>query len=83
MKEFGLFGPPPWAARYPANRFAALLYKVKDSGRMKQYVLGLADKHVGYCGITDGEPPNPWGRLPRYWEAELTALGQANARKEP
>src|SRR5439155_5786569 len=48
-KEFGLFRPPPWAADYPASRFAATLYKVSDSERMKRYVLGMAGKRVGYC----------------------------------
>jgi hypothetical protein len=34
---------------------------------------------VGYCYITDGKEPNPWIRLPRYWEAEVEAVQQVNA----
>jgi serine/threonine protein kinase len=81
--EFGLFRAPAWTTGYPPRNFAALLYKVTDSLRMKRYVLGMADKRLGYCYITDGVLPNPWGRLPGYWEAELAALQQANARKDP
>jgi hypothetical protein len=45
---------------------------------MKEVVLGMRANNIGYCFITDAEEHNPWGRLPRYWEAELNAVQQAN-----
>ena len=54
--------------------------------RMKQDVLGMAGKRLGYCYMTDKGLPNPWDRLPGYWEAELAAVLQANdpdQRQEP
>jgi len=82
-KEFNQFRLPAWAAGYPASRFAALGSKADDPGRMKQDVLAMAEKHIGYCYVTDGRPSNPWDRLPSYWEAELDAVRQANEQKEP
>ena len=82
-KEFSQFRPPSWVTGYPAARFAATLCNVDDPGRMKQDILRMADKHVGFCYVTDGVLPNPWDRLPGYWEAELAAVRQANERKGP
>ena len=33
-------------------------------------------KRIGYFYVTDGKPPNPWGRLPSYWEDEVDALAR-------
>jgi tRNA A-37 threonylcarbamoyl transferase component Bud32 len=82
-KEFSRFRPPGWTADYPASRFAATLYKIADVGRMKQYVRAMGEKRVGYCYLTDNGQPNPWDRLPGYWEEELAAVRQANERKGP
>jgi serine/threonine protein kinase len=76
------FRPPAWAAGYQAGRFAALLHRVADPGRMKQDILGMADRRLGYCYITDRSPPNPWDRLPGYWQEELAAVQQVNERSE-
>jgi hypothetical protein len=74
------FTPPPWMADYPASRFAAVLYKVREAGRMKEAVGRAPGARVGYCYLTDDEPPNPWDRLPRYWEEELAAVRRVNER---
>jgi serine/threonine protein kinase len=82
-KEFSQFHPPAWVTDYPAGRFAATICNIDDPMRMKQDVLKMADKHVGLCYLTNGTLPNPWNRLPSYWEAELAAVRQANERKAP
>jgi hypothetical protein len=74
------FRPPAWAARYPAERFAALLHKVTDPERMKRDVAAIADKRIGYCYFTNHGLPNPWDRLAVYWEAELGAVREVNER---
>jgi hypothetical protein len=38
---------------------------------------------IGSIYITDQDGPNPWGRLPRYWEAEVEAVHRVNQRQEP
>jgi hypothetical protein len=64
---------------YRAARFAGSIFKNDDPVRMKHYVLEMVAKRVGYCYITDGKEPNPWNRLPRYWEEEVEAVQQVNA----
>jgi serine/threonine protein kinase len=82
-KDFSDFHLPAWADRYPAQRFAALLSKTDGAEQMRKYVLQMAEKRVGYCYITDGREPNPWRGLPRYWDAEATAVQRVNERKDP
>jgi hypothetical protein len=82
-KPFSEFRPPRWAADYKAGRFAAVISGTKDPASMKQFVQEMAGRHIGYCYITDETLPNPWRRLPSYWEAELAAVRQANDRKGP
>jgi hypothetical protein len=79
-KDFSSFHPPAWASGYRAACFAGLIVKIDDPVRMKHYVLEMVAKRVGYCYITDGQGPNPWDRLPRYWEAEVEAVQQVNAQ---
>jgi serine/threonine protein kinase len=78
-KDFSNFHPPAWASRYKACRFAGALFKIDDPAVMKRTVRDMAAKRVGYCYITDGQLPNPWNRLPPYWEAEVEAVQQVNA----
>jgi serine/threonine protein kinase len=78
-QDFSHFRPPSWAGGYPASRFAALVYQVGDPGRMRRSLLQMPDTGVGYGYVTDGTGPNPWGRLPRYWEEEVEAVRQVNA----
>jgi hypothetical protein len=80
-KEFSTFHPPTWARGYPAARFAGSIFKNDDPVKMKQVVRDMVAKKVGYCYITDGKEPNPWNRLPRYWEAEVEAVQQVNTEK--
>jgi hypothetical protein len=81
-KGFNAYRRPAWANRYPADRFAALLCKTSSPEEMKRAVLEMRDNRIGYCFITDADEPNPWGRLPRYWEAEQEAVRQANPHEK-
>jgi hypothetical protein len=76
----GKYQPPAWAGRYSAGRFAALATNVDTPEKMQGSILETIGKRIGYCYVTDGESPNPWSRLPRYWEQEAEAVRQVNAR---
>jgi hypothetical protein len=78
-KDLSAFHPPAWMSRYKTARFAGAFPKIDDRVKMKHYVRELAAKGVGYCYITDGHEPNPWGRLPSYWQEEVEAVRQVNA----
>jgi serine/threonine protein kinase len=78
-KDFSAFHPPAWVRNYTAARFAGTIYKIDDPMKMKRFVYDMLAKRVGYCYLTDGKQPNPWIRLPRYWEAEVEAVQQVNS----
>jgi hypothetical protein len=77
--NFGTYRRPAWTDRYTADHFAALLCKVGTAEQMRKAVREMRDNNIGYCFVTDADEPNPWGRLPTYWDAELDAVRQANA----
>jgi hypothetical protein len=79
-KGLSAYRPPAWSAHYPADRFAALLCKTSTLEQMKEVALDFRARNIGFCFITDAEPSEPWNRLPRYWEAEVETVRQANTR---
>jgi serine/threonine protein kinase len=79
-KGFSTYNHPAWTDRYPADRFAALLIAVGNAGQMKGIVREVREHNIGYCFITDADEPDPWDRLPRYWEAEVEAVRQGDSR---
>jgi serine/threonine protein kinase len=82
-KDISAYQRPAWTDRYPPSRFAALATRVKTADQMRQALRAILDAHIGYCFVTDGEGANPWARLPRYWDAEVTAVQQVNERGAP
>jgi serine/threonine protein kinase len=79
-KDFGDFTPPAWASRYAEGRLAALICAVSSPEQMQGIVREMRDKRVGYCYVTDADMPNPWERLPRYWDAEVEAVRRSDQR---
>jgi hypothetical protein len=47
---------------------------------MKDNVQEMRERQIGNCFITDAKLPNPWSRLPRYWDEEVEAVQKVNAR---
>lgn len=78
--EHGLerFRPPDWAARFPGSRFCVQAHNVPDEERMKESIRLAARWKVGYVFLTDDVGPNPYDRLPSYWDAEVAAVRQVN-----
>jgi serine/threonine protein kinase len=79
-KGFGAYAAPAWAARYRPERFAALLCETEPAERMQKNIQEMSAKRIGYCYITDARLPNPWDRLPGYWQEEVAAVQQVGAR---
>jgi serine/threonine protein kinase len=79
-KGFSAYIGPAWADRYPPERFAALLCETDPAARMKKNVLEMRVQRIGYCYITDAKLPNPWDRLPHYWDEEVEAVQQVDGR---
>jgi hypothetical protein len=78
---FATWKPPAWSGKYGARRFAALAYKVGETGLMRKYVGASVENGVGCLYVTDAAGANPWDRLPAYWDEEVAAVGKVNGRK--
>lgn len=77
-RAFDEFRPPAWANRFPADRFCVQSYHVDTEAEMKRALRRAVQLRVGYVFITDDVGPNPYDRLPTYWDAEVEAVRQAN-----
>jgi hypothetical protein len=77
-RAFEEFRPPAWASRFPASRFCVVSYKVDTEADMKRVLRRAIQARVGYVYVTDDVGPNPYDRLPSYWDAEVEAIRIAN-----
>lgn len=68
------YATPAWAMKYPAANFYGLAYKIDKPHGMHASLKAVEKKHFGYVFITDGKLPNPWDRLPQYWDDEVKAV---------
>jgi hypothetical protein len=75
---FEKFRPPAWISRFPGSRFCIQTHNVPTEEQMKQALRRAAQLKMGYVFITDDVGPNPYDRLPSYWDAEVEAIRQVN-----
>lgn len=71
---------PGWRTKYDAHRAAVLSYRIDAVESMQRLIASAAERHLGYCYITDDSGNNPWDRLPTYWDAEVRSVEMANGR---
>jgi hypothetical protein len=75
---YDTYVPDRWTTNYPASRFAHLPYAVSSGATMTNYIQLARARNVGFIFVTDDLLPNPWDRLPEYWEAEVSLLQELN-----
>jgi Spherulation-specific family 4 len=73
---FDQFELPAKLRAYDPARFAAMPYNIPDVETMRSVVKDAIIKRIGYLYISDAKPPNQWGKLPVYWEAEVDAVSR-------
>ncbi len=73
---FEQFELPATLKAYDSSRFAAMPYNIPDIQTMRTVVKDAIIKRIGYLYISDAKPPNQWGKLPVYWEAEVDAVSR-------
>ena len=76
FQGFDRFELPATLQAYDPSRFAAMPYNISDVEAMRTAVKDTIIKRIGYIYISDAKPPNPWGKLPAYWEAEVDAVSR-------
>ena len=80
---FDRFHLPPWADRYPSDRFSILPYQIEEAPALREILARALKGRIGSISVTAAKGANPWGRLPRYWEAEVEAVHRVNQRQAP
>jgi hypothetical protein len=73
---FEQFELPATLQSFDPARFAAMPYNISDIETMRTVVKDAIIKRIGYLYISDAKPPNQWGKLPGYWEAEVDAISR-------
>jgi len=72
-----------WRHRYNPDKFWHLVYEVPDFNAMEEMATLARERHAGLVYLTDASMPNPWSRLPTYWDAELALVtGPSRARRQ-
>jgi hypothetical protein len=67
---------PSWFSKYPASRYANLIYGVSSGSDMDRVIALGRTRGMGFLYATDDTLPNPWDTLPSYWSSEVTQLKQ-------
>ncbi|MCA9240397.1 MAG: hypothetical protein KDA37_09365 [Planctomycetales bacterium] len=72
--------PSAWNAGYDSSRFVNLLHQLAptDLVTMRQYVDTAVARNVGGVYFTDDILPNPWDRLPVFWDELVAKVAQVN-----
>lgn len=77
-KGFADFQPPDWASRFAGSRFCVQSHTVAAEDAMNRSLNRAAQLRIGYVFVTDDVMPNPYDRLPSYWDAEVEAVRRIN-----
>jgi hypothetical protein len=77
-RGFDSFLPAPSLTRFPGSRFCIQAHNVATEAQMKKAVRRAAAMKLGYVFVTDDVGPNPYDRLPAYWDAEVEAVREIN-----
>lgn len=73
--------PSAWNASYDSSRFVDLLHQLNpsDIATMEQYVDVAVSRNVGGVYFTDDTLPNPWDRLPAFWDQLVAKVEGVNS----
>jgi hypothetical protein len=72
------FRPPDWTSGFPGSKFCIQAHNVRTEEQMRRSLRRAAQLKVGYVFLTDDVGPNPYDRLPSYWDAEVDAVRRMN-----
>jgi hypothetical protein len=65
------YQPDKYISKYGHDRFASLVYTTSDASAMRSSIDLALNRGIGYVFVTDQKEPNPWSKLPAFWDAEV------------
>jgi hypothetical protein len=68
------FALPTWIRQQPAARFAHIIHSETSLEKMRLNIQLAATRNVGTLFVTDDVLPNPYDRVPAYWNELLAAI---------
>jgi hypothetical protein len=63
-----------WFLSYPSSRFSNIVFDVPSVAAMLADVSKAGQLNAGAAYVTDNDLPNPYDRLPSYWNEEVSAI---------
>jgi hypothetical protein len=79
--QFAAYAPAAWMNRYGVARFIAIVHTTAGAGQMARAVSQAGQRdHIGNVYVTGQTVPNPYAKLPAYWQGEVTKVSKSYAR---
>ncbi|MBL9126769.1 MAG: spherulation-specific family 4 protein [Verrucomicrobiales bacterium] len=75
---YATYVPDAWTRRHPRSGFCHLGYQVPSSDEMTRFAGWARERRAGWIYFTDDALPNPWDRLPAYWDDEVAIVRESN-----
>jgi hypothetical protein len=71
--------PSSWNFKYDRSKFVHLVHTESSSADALSHLNLAVQRNAGGIYITDDILPNPWNRLPNYWDSLVDAVAAINA----
>jgi hypothetical protein len=73
------YAPSGWNFSYDSTHFVHLVHTEPSAANMLSHLSLALQRNAGGIYVTDDVLPNPWDRLPVYWNALVEAVATINA----
>ena len=86
MSEWTSHSTDAWVNEYDAARFSMLVHTASTTGEMQTAIDLAVQRNIGLVYVTDDVMPNPWDKLPTYWQEKvkyIKSINQGNDSEEP
>jgi hypothetical protein len=80
---YDTFSPSPWVFNHQPSHFANLVLNVPSAAAMQNDLHLAYHRNTGWVYVTDATLPNPYDRLPSYWDQEVAAVANFAAPEPP
>jgi hypothetical protein len=80
---YASYSPASWTSGYSPDHFGNLIHTQMTAAGMLADLHLAQQRNAGLVYVTDDTLPNPYDRLPSYWNQEVAAIAASAAVPEP